>query len=405
MSHPTESSETRKQSAGTRSKAGRHYRSGDAERSSRKGATSKAPPPRTIRDLIEYAYALKGKQLRLSQKAAQDIDESSHSDRPAEHELPQRLAELIASDPLLAVPPRLIIGLEDAHAPVPLRLRIASMLESSLRSHPLLVPATENKSNTGLGPVPVGQLDVETVFQRIRLRTPEITAASIGLENNSLKQAERDRLRVNATTSVALITATIEGWSLERLVECLERHLWRGALTKPRAPLPLVAIMESSSLEALGTVAEVFQKRVQKADRAALAAANVAAEAEARIRNVLDRANAVEEESARLRSVADSHRNEIAILQGRIQALQGQIDEQKRDRVIDQSHHIDDFEDLRTRIIRSLSKQVDLLSDGLHAVRNQSYSVTEEFIERSLESLSKELRQLNDEGMADDSRL
>ena len=46
--------------------------------------------------------------------------------------------------------------------------------------------------------------------------------------------------------------------------------------------------------------------------------------------------------------------------------------------------------------VRSLGKQVDLLSDGLHAVRNQSYSVTEEFIERALESLSKELRQLNE---------
>ena len=398
MSHPTGSGNAEKQAAGGRPKTNQQHRPKRAGSSPQKGTTPKVPPLKSVRDLLEYAYALNGKQLRLPQKVVQEIADTSLAERPAGDDLPERLSQLIASDPLLGVPPRLMIGLEEAQAPLLLKLRVAKILEFGLRRHPLLISPTENVAAAHVGAVAGGQMDTDAVFSRIRLRSPEITAEGLGLRSDILKQGDRDRLRGNATTSIALLAATIDQWSLDRLIECLERHLWRGALTKPRALRPLVAIVEASSPEALGAVAGVFLAQLETADRAAQAAVHSALEAEDRARNVMSRATAVEAEGARLRSIIDSQRDEINALQSQIETMQSQIEDQKRDRVIDQSHHIDDFEDLRTRVIRSLGKQVDLLTDGLHAVRNQSYSVTEEFIERSLESMSKELRQLNEEG-------
>lgn len=398
MSHPNGSGGTEKQTAGKRRRGSRPRSPSGTASAAQKGATAKTRPLESVRDLLEYAYALDGKQLRISQKVAQEIADANRPERPAGDDLPERLKLLMKSDPLLGVPPRIMIGLEEAQAPTLLKLRVAKMLEFGLRRHPLLVSPTESPTAAEVSAVVGGQTDLDSVFTRIRLRTPEITAVSLGLQRESLTPAERDRMSVNATTSIALLAATIDQWSLDRFVEYLERHLWRGAVTKPRALHPLVAIVESSSSEALGAVATVFLRRSESAERTAQAAVQSAMEAEERARNVLARADAVEEGQVRLRSTIDSQREEIATLQRQIAKMHSQIDEQKRDRVIDQSHHIDDFEDLRTRIIRSLGKQVDLLSDGLHAVRNQSYSVTEEFIERSLESLSKELRQLNDEG-------
>ncbi|MCK0173898.1 hypothetical protein [Mycolicibacterium sp. F2034L] len=142
----------------------------------------------------------------------------------------------------------------------------------------------------------------------------------------------------------------------------------------------------------------MFLDKAATADRAAKEAAEQAAQAEERASNLLVRVDAANEEGERLRTAIEDKESELSALRARIEALQAQIDAERRDRVIDQSHHIDDYEVLRTRIVRSLGKQVDLLSDGLHAVRNRSYSVTEEFIERALDSMSKELRQLNEEG-------
>ena len=43
------------------------------------------------------------------------------------------------------------------------------------------------------------------------------------------------------------------------------------------------------------------------------------------------------------------------------------------------SHAIDDYETLRTEHLRGLKRHLDLLEDGLHALRNDSGHVTEEY--------------------------
>jgi hypothetical protein len=52
------------------------------------------------------------------------------------------------------------------------------------------------------------------------------------------------------------------------------------------------------------------------------------------------------------------------------------------------SHLVDDYEKMRTKSRRELRRANELLSNGLHALRNGSPAVTDEFIERALANIS-----------------
>lgn len=58
------------------------------------------------------------------------------------------------------------------------------------------------------------------------------------------------------------------------------------------------------------------------------------------------------------------------------------------------AHAIDDRELLRAHASRTIARQVDLLTDGLHALRNGSPHVTEEFLERAIVALTAEVSHL-----------
>ena len=64
--------------------------------------------------------------------------------------------------------------------------------------------------------------------------------------------------------------------------------------------------------------------------------------------------------------------------------------------VVDRSHLMDDYEILRTQILRKLTSQVALLSDGRHALQNDRIAVADEFIDRALTAIDSEVARLKD---------
>lgn len=60
-----------------------------------------------------------------------------------------------------------------------------------------------------------------------------------------------------------------------------------------------------------------------------------------------------------------------------------------------QAHAVDDLEQVRTRVLRCLTVQTDLLAGGLHAVQHDRPLVAEEFIERALTALKAEIARLS----------
>jgi hypothetical protein len=86
---------------------------------------------------------------------------------------------------------------------------------------------------------------------------------------------------------------------------------------------------------------------------------------------------------------------EIRRLLGDVALLQENVQAQRELREVAQSHHLSDYELLRTRITRMLDEQTALLTDGLQALSNGHLKVTEEFMERVRDSLENQRRSLD----------
>jgi len=59
------------------------------------------------------------------------------------------------------------------------------------------------------------------------------------------------------------------------------------------------------------------------------------------------------------------------------------------DREITMSHTIDDLSTELGKLRRTVGQQVDLLTDGLHAIRHGRYAVAEEYMERARDCLAR----------------
>lgn len=66
----------------------------------------------------------------------------------------------------------------------------------------------------------------------------------------------------------------------------------------------------------------------------------------------------------------------------------------------DDLHVLADLDDARTAMLRSSRSALLLLEDALHALRDGSTHITDEFLERSIKHLTKGISR-NDEIMAD----
>lgn len=344
----------------------------------------------SVSGLLQFAYAQQGRQVKVPQatfKLLSDHREVTDADREADLEC---LVDLAAGDPLLAVPPRLLVAVEASNQSRIFRSRLIDLLSGALRRHPIFRSDKAQALLAGDSP------DVDDAFVSVACTCADLTAADLSIASKAFRDSERERLRFNAITSVALLIAARDDWSTGELVERLELHLWRYSAKKPGTRLPRVAVSESPNIDSLAVVADVFMYKARIAEQAATLADEraIAAERHAAIAN--DRVVAAEADTAQRGLELEDRKSKILSLESQILILASALESERQDRVIDKSHHVDDYETLRTRVARVLGKQIDLLTDGLHALRHGSSSITEEYIERSIDTLTKEIGQMGD---------
>jgi uncharacterized phage infection (PIP) family protein YhgE len=97
-------------------------------------------------------------------------------------------------------------------------------------------------------------------------------------------------------------------------------------------------------------------------------------------------------EATALQSELTASRRQIVQLESRLRDEQEQAS-------IARSHHADDYEILRTQIVRQLSKQANLLGDGLHALRNGRHEIADEFVDRALTAITGEVASLRQQDL------
>jgi hypothetical protein len=234
------------------------------------------------------------------------------------------------------------------------------------------------------------QREPRLTSEHVRYEAGKVDADKLGLAPDQFKAADRDRLVKNAVACYGLLRAVQREWNLDRYIDESYGSAWKHEVPEG-AGLERAAgtIGASRDLDVLGIVAANYiaritrlERQIAQLDREASAAANREARLTEELRVARDR-----EQAATARAEAFS---------ADIVRLQKELAAERDNRVVDKSHMADDYETLRTRIIRRLNGEIDLLTDGLHALRNGAPSVAEEFLDRSLLALTREVEQLKD---------
>jgi hypothetical protein len=335
------------------------------------------PRPKTVLELVEYAYDAAGKKLALVRR---DLRQLVVDPQSADGEM-HALRRLAAADPFLAVPPSMLSALAELGAELPVRRRILQLVLAALASHPVFGAQLERLADPAVAP----ELSAREVSDAARRMTFDI----LGLQDSAaFKAPARERLRVNAVTAFLLFRVLRDGWTLDRFVADMTAVVWTTP-SLPRQAGAAALLATSRSPEAMSQLSRHFERLLaDSGQQAAEARASAVRESrradmvEAEYRHV---AKEVESEKLRARNLLD----QIADLTHRLEAEQSS-------HVVDTSHHAYDYEALRTQVIRRLSAQADLLNDGLHALRNGRTDIADEFLDRSLTAIEGEVARLKD---------
>lgn len=171
--------------------------------------------PKTVLQLIEYAYAEEGRRLTLS---AKDMQNLTASDVVSEIDVDtvRRLAE---SDRLLAVPPNIMITLADLGASPIVRKRVLDFVTIALLSHPVFADKADRMRNADCQPV----LGVEEISHDARQITPKALGMTGLFE---FKGAAERKLHNNAVIAFLLLRVIRDRWPIDRFIDGMTHSVW-----------------------------------------------------------------------------------------------------------------------------------------------------------------------------------
>jgi hypothetical protein len=327
--------------------------------------------PKTVLELVEHAYAGGGKKLSLAADLSNLKAEASQAEAEG-----HQLRKLAAGDRLLAVPPQVLIALASVKTEYTARRRVLELMLAALSDHPVFVAYRKQLLEPDAEP----RLDARNVSDA----TQVVSYLALGYkESKSFTADNREKMRVNAVMSFTLLRVLRDRWPLGWFTESMSALVWNAPA--PATAREAVAVLVSGQRgDALSQLARHFEGKLAESDRKLQETEGMAA-FQAR------RASLAEEQQRALSSELDAEQQRVADLASEMAALKESIEAERGNRVVDHSHHVDDYETLRTRVLRKLSEQADLLADGLHALRHERLAVADEFVDRALTAIKEEV--------------
>ncbi|MEU6085312.1 hypothetical protein ABZ865_00635 [Streptomyces sp. NPDC047085] len=353
-------------------------------------AKSKAKPKpiiTSIEELLTFAYESNARLLEFSKEALKKLaitDEGFASQSAL-------VGSLAPTDPTLSTPFKLLQYV--ARQGVPLKRAEDGDLARALNR--IVELAVVAMGHSPVFRVWVDQLvdpckDPQLPTEHVRVEARRVDAEKLGLASKQFKAADRERLVKNAIACYGLLRALQREWTLDQFIDASYDSVWRHEAPKAAGPERAVSeIGASSDLDVLGIVGENYLARIARLEQQVTKLEHEAGAARNRETRLRHELSTVEERERSALARADAFSADVVRLQKELAA-------ERDNRVVDKSHMADDYETLRTRIIRRLGGEIDLLTDGLHALRNGAPNVAEEFLDRSLLALTREVEQLKD---------
>lgn len=373
----------------------------------RKPAKKPVIKPQTITELFQYVYRETGTGRRLNlSRNLWDL----HS-TPAEgvQEAAAEIRRLARKDPFLDALANLMMEIADVELKDSVRRQILQFAQVAFASHELFEGRIERLVEPSAEPILTAN-EISHAAGVLRL-------AALDEETSlALSGAKRERLRVNAVTAFELFRVMRGHWGKDQLIKDFCDLVWRvpsrfqapersddktpkrtddlpsdEASVKERAEWRTAAMLASAK-SAAGPLSELrryFQTLLQARDKKIDAVMEDAAAQRRRADRERDSAQSLQAEIEQKDSL-------IGALEARVADLERQLDNEQRSRFADEVNAVDDYENLRTQVIRQLSGQVNLLNDGLHALRNGSIAVADEFVDRALTKIDAEVKRLKE---------
>jgi hypothetical protein len=335
-----------------------------------------SPPVENLEQFIAYAYSRKGQRIALKSAVKKAICRHAKLTEEAR----SRLLRLAADDVLLAVPRQLLLSVRDIAGYPALNSEVRNFVRQVLEMHPAF---SRPELRSALG----NQADSPgTETAMAMLVANDFSALPDPKTDKPLKSKDLDELRANAAYCLALWFVETRGLSIVKLNQLLFETLWRPqSLDAEDETMQLRSLTEIRDLAGVGLACVTFKRRADEF-------AYLEADLRRKLAAESERVSALTLKNEQLRGDLDERDRRLA---GLDQALQAE----RRDHEHTRAHLQDDFEQLRTRLLRRIKSEVNLLTEGLHALRRDppKVHVMEDHAERALDALRKAVKELEDD--------
>lgn len=341
------------------------------------GSSKKKERPTTILALINHAYSQNGRKLAV---VAKDLRELAVQPAAAQEEV-EMVRFLAARDPLFVVPPVLLATLAEHGADPLVRNRVLELTFEAFSVHGLFDKCIDRLADSQSRPVLTAQevsaTAVDFAFE-----------ASFEHEISELNETNREKLRINAVTAFTLFRVLRDRWTSRQFIDAMSALVWNEPKLSSVQRTSAV-LVNAKSRDALSLLSRHFEELILDTKREAESA-------HYRTRQQELRAITAEAFGRKVSAELELAMSKSADLAAAADSLNLRLAAEQSNRVVDQSHHVDDYEALRTHVIRRLTRQIELLSKGLHALRNGSATVAEEFVDRAMGAIDTEVAHLKD---------
>ena len=346
-----------------------------------KAPAKSKPEIETVEQFIAHAYAMKGRKVTLRAK----VERACAEEPSLTGEALARLARLAQEDRLFAVPRHILLASREVQGYPALRAALRTFVRDVMLSHalfvrPELVAAIRN--------LPEAPLPARALAMVVEATQPAPSNEGEGEgEGLALKPSDFDELRTNSTYCLAAWLADVKSLTLTEMTEALNFALWGPrALRMEHENTKLRELTEIGHLAGVGVACQQYRQQVS--ERAVLAdkfarEATTARERAAVLEGELERAT---DELAQVRLELERVRSEDLAALNALRETSGH----------ELAHLRDDFEQLRTRMLRRLVGDVEQLEVGLSALRGTEprVHVIQDRVERVVDALRLEVNKL-----------
>jgi hypothetical protein len=329
---------------------------------------------RNIADWVEYAYSRKGQPVPLKKSGAIELASAGVPDQ----EFWERLPTIAAQDVLLAVPRQILLAMTPYRHITTLWSLAQRICLLALGAHPtaellgqaIRDPADDRMTITSL-------IDAAAALESRQLRDPK--------KKTPLRKGQVELLRTNAVHTVVLWLVLVRNESQTEVINALFHCIWDKRGRSVRSSQERWRLIgEAKSPEAIGIVCQQYLTHAKEQQDEANRASNAQSKAEQSLQLTAaaleDAQETVRQKEQRIRELLD----------------ECSLAKQEHDAAV--MHMRDEFERLRTRAVRRLHRELELLQEGMLALQRDPprVHIMQDHGERAIEGLRQELRALEE---------